>query len=344
MKNWKWTSILIAILIFGFFMVGCGSSSTTESTTPTENANSNASSTVNEAGSRSDWPNRIVIGASSPGGSYYIFGGVLGTLINEQLQVDASVQDTGGGVANVQLAHAGEFTVGLASNIEAVDFYYNQGMDGFSGIAPVSNLAFQLVVATDSDIQGWSDLNGKVISMSSANSSHDMSGRAILDALGIEPKQIVNAGNDDINSMFRDGRVDAMFLGTAHPAPAFAEIDSTNPLRLIPFTEEEMNIVQDTNAFFGRMTVPGGTYNGSPDDVTTLSYWNMFIAPKSIPDDLAYELAKLVIENEPTFKDGHKSASIQPEFVAEIKVPLHPGAYKYYQELGIEIPDEIKPQ
>src|SRR5690606_27206340 len=124
-----------------------------------------------------------------------------------------------------------------------------------------------------SDIESWSDMNDKIVSMGAANSSHDLSGRIIFDTLGINPKQIVNAGNDDINSMFRDGRIDAMYIGTIHPAPAFAEIDTTIPLKLIPFTEEEMSKVQAASPYFGRIIVEGGSYKGSPDDIETLSYW-----------------------------------------------------------------------
>lgn len=343
MKKKSWLLILLALTLI--FVVACGetaSENTTGSEPEAPAPEPEAPEEEPEAGA--DWPDRIVVGASSPGGSYYIFGGVMGQLIESELGITASVQDTGGGVANVQLAHAGEVDIALASNIEAGQFYYDEGMDGYAGIGAISNLPFQMVVRADSDIESWSDLEGATITMGRSNSSHDIAGRIILDALGIEAGQIINAGHDDNNSMFRDGRADAMFLGTAYPAPAFAEIDATIPLKLVAFSGEEMDTIQAESSVFGRMDVAAGGYGGQDVGVETLSYWNNFFSPKSISDEMAYEFARIIYENSQAFLDGHASALVDLENSGQFAVPLHPGAYQYLLDQGVDVPDHIIPE
>ncbi|MCM3713989.1 TAXI family TRAP transporter solute-binding subunit [Halalkalibacter oceani] len=290
------------------------------------------------------FPDRMVVGASAPGGSFYTLGGVMGTLIDQELGIPASVEDTGGGVANVQLAHQGELTLGLTANFEAYDFYYEQGMDGFGTVAPIFNQGLQLVVNADSSIESWGDLEGANIALSRANTTHDIAGRAILETLGIEPNQIINAGNDDINSMFRDGRVDAMLLVSSFPTSAFSEVDVTTPLRLIPLAQDEVEQVIEANPYLGQITIPGGVYEGTPDDTLTVSVWSLFVAPKSVSDDVIYELTKIIYDNKSTFQDGVSAVTLDPEDVVELRAPLHPGALRYYEELEIEIPDQIKPE
>lgn len=339
MKKLKRITLLGLILLLGIVISACGSTESGTSTNGTDESKGEGNGNGEEQG----WPDRLVIGASSPGGALYVFGGIAGSVINQQLGISESIQDLGGGRANIQLLHEGDIHLGLASDTEATELYYDGGMTEISSILPIANYGFQLVVREDSDFETWSDLERAVVSVGTANSSNDAGARVMFEALGIEPKEIINGGHADNSSMFRDGLLDAMLVGSIAPVPAFAEVDTTQPLRLLPLSEEEMQTIEATSPMFSRTTIPGGSYRGTSEDVETLSHWAIIYASKSLPEDLVYEITKELYGAQQAFQDGEASAVVEPEYVTELAIPLHPGAYKYYEELGLDVPEDIQP-
>src|SRR5690625_1102171 len=180
---------IIIVLLLGACGNGEDDANSEGSSEASSNQESSDQSTDGTENDSSDWPDRIVVGANAPGGSYYVLGGVLGTLIEQELDIPASVQDTGGGLANIQLADGNEIELGLTGDIEAYDYYYEES-DNFSVIAPLSESAFQMVVREDSNFESFSDIDNMSVSLGRAVSTHSVGGLKIFEALGLEPKDI----------------------------------------------------------------------------------------------------------------------------------------------------------
>jgi hypothetical protein len=91
-------------------------------------------------------------------------------------------------------------------------------------------------------------------------------------------------------------------------------------------------------------TIPAGTYNGQDKNVKTVSMWNLAIANASMPDSLAYEITKLALEDNARMVQIHASAieTLASNWDKNNFMPFHPGAVRYYKEIGITIPAALR--
>ena len=59
------------------------------------------------------------------------------------------------------------------------------------------------------------------------------------------------------------------------------------------------------------------------------------VTHKEMPDDFVYEFTKEIFKNKPLLVSVHKSATeVEPKNILYSPIPLHPGAIKYYEEIG----------
>ena len=93
------------------------------------------------------------------------------------------------------------------------------------------------------------------------------------------------------------------------------------------------------------VNLAGGTYEGVSEDVPTLGIPNVLVVSAEMPEDLAYAVTKAMFENVEDLRAIHPAANqTTVEFALDATpVPLHPGAIRYYEEIGAEIPDRLRP-
>jgi NMT1-like family len=95
-----------------------------------------------------------------------------------------------------------------------------------------------------------------------------------------------------------------------------------------------------------RVAVVAAT-GGPPTAVaaTTVGIYNFLVGRADLPEDLVYKLIGSVLEAQPLLIKAHSSArEMLPEKVdKDTFLPFHPGAVRYYREIGIKIPDELAP-
>ncbi len=144
----------------------------------------------------------------------------------------------------------------------------------------------------------------------------------------------------------KDGKIDALVTWSTVPSPGYESLDQTTSIKILPIEEEILKEVQkefDPGAEL--YTIPKGVYSGQEEEALTSQSTRYYITSKDVDDETIYEFTKFLIENAQELTKYHPSAegitlenAIQP-----IAIPLHPGAIKYYEEQGIEIPDERIP-
>jgi TRAP transporter TAXI family solute receptor len=94
----------------------------------------------------------------------------------------------------------------------------------------------------------------------------------------------------------------------------------------------------EENPFYAWATIPGGMYRGTDTDTTTFGVRATFVTSADVPENVVYEVVKAVFENFDDFKNLHPAfASLTKEEMvsAGLSAPLHPGAEKYYKEVGL---------
>lgn len=319
-KTWKTFLTALCILALGFL------------STPTD--------------AKSDWGRGGSLTTASVGGTYYVWGGAWAKMVTNNLaDYQVSVEVTGGPVHNVKLVNAEQAEYGLCSMPAALDGY--QGLrwakgDKYSDIRvlfPMYPSYATLWALAKYDIKTVHDLNGRTINLGPKGGTPDTYYRIMFDILGVKPKKIVNSGFTDLVGQMKDGMIEAGAGTGGSPFGPALETEATHEINLIGFSKEDMNKVMDELPSWFKGKIKKENFNCLKDDHPTLQYWNILIANKNLPDDLAYEITKLYFENIGQFADVYKpTMNTNPEDVKRSVIPIHPGAAKYYKEIGVNVP------
>ena len=146
-------------------------------------------------------------------------------------------------------------------------------------------------------------------------------------------------------SEFLAGQHDAFVAVIGAPIPAVQEAEAKEPLTLINLSPEQIETIRKAMPEFSPSRIAAGTYRFLEKDSVTIGVYNFAIGRADVPDDLIYQLVKAVFENQPRLVKAHSAASeTLPQNVEKNTfLPFHPGAVRYYREIGISIPDALVP-
>lgn len=301
---------------------------------------------------REGWPTSLTIGTASQGGTYFIYGTGLAGLITESLGVNASGEVTGGPVQNATLVETGDHQIGLVTMGPAYEAWVGEselapGVEHKSlrALFPMYQTPFQAVALKSSGIESLADLQGKRVSVGPAGGTAATYWPRFFEINGITA-DISYSGANDAVSQVKDGLIDAFAFAAGVPIAAFAQIAAENPVNIFAFTGDEAAKILEARPELSAFDIPGGLYEGYPDQQGTVSLWNFAVAHQEMPESLAYEITKLVMENNDRMLAIHATAAetIAANTDKNSFLPYHPGAVRYYEEAGISIPDELKGQ
>ncbi|ALA20370.1 MULTISPECIES: TAXI family TRAP transporter solute-binding subunit [unclassified Chelatococcus] len=299
---------------------------------------------------KTGWPQSLTIGTASQGGTYFIYGNGLANFISEKLGVNASAEVTGGPVQNATLVQTGDHQIGLVTMGPAYEAWTGKselapGVEhkDLRALFPMYQTPFQVVALKSSGIKDVKDLAGKRVAVGPAGGTAATYWPRFFEVLEVKPV-ISYAGANDATSQVKDGLIDAFAFAAGVPISAFAQIAAENPVNIFSFTKEQQKAILDKMPELAEFQIPGGLYQGFPDPQDTVSLWNFAVAHKDMPESLAYEIVKLVMENNDRMKQIHSTASetVPGHVDRNSFLPYHPGAVRYFEEKGIQIPDNLK--
>ncbi len=199
---------------------------------------------------------------------------------------------------------------------------------------------------------GWSDL-GEVaknhtpikISVLPAGNMGNVVTQMILEYYGMTFDDIISWGgavefadwNTSVENI-KDGRTDFICHNITQGHAAVTELSSTTDMTFIQFPDEMIDTFVNEKGFSPE-TMPAGSFKGMDNDVKTFGICSSIFATTDMSDEIAYGIAKALCENEADVNAGHKALQrFKAETAADIAgigLPLHPGAEKYYKEVGI---------
>jgi TRAP transporter TAXI family solute receptor len=194
-------------------------------------------------------------------------------------------------------------------------------------------------VVAKGGISSIADLRGKRVSVGDIGSGVEFNARQILEAYGMTFDDIIvnNLSFGDSAAAFKDDKIDAFFCVAGAPTTAVVELATTNPINLLEIDDEHAAKLIDKYPFYTKFAVPAGTYKGVDADAQTVAVVASFIVSDDLSEDLVYKMTKALFENAEEITVGHpKGAELDPEYsLASISIPMHPGAEKYYKEIGL---------
>lgn len=299
---------------------------------------------------RDGWPSDLTVGTASQGGVYFVYGNGLAGFLAEELGLNASGEVTGGPVQNVTLTQMGDHDIGLVTMGPAYEAWIGEselapGLPhaDIRALFPMYETPFQGVALASSGITSVSDFEGKRIGVGPAGGTPGTYWPRFLNTLGINAT-ISNAGAADTAGQLKDGLVDAFVFAAGLPIGAFSQLVAESDVVLFGFTEDELAQIMEGHPEVSPFTIPAGTYTTQEDDQMSVAMWNFAIAHQDMPESLAYEITKLVMENNDRMLQIHAAAAATlPENVGNNSfLPFHPGAVRYFDEIGIDIPEDLR--
>lgn len=330
---------LFISIILVLSLIGCGKEPTSTDQEQEEVQDKDKEQTITSMG----------IGTASVGGALYAFGGGFVNVWNS-IGVTASAEVTGGSVHNVNLIQAGELGSALISQGAAYQGWEGTGL--FEGQEPAKKLRTALPLhpsfihgwTLDKDINSYADLGGKIVCGGPAGGTSDEYSKEILEILDVPVNKFVNAAFADSPNMLRDNLVDVFVSSMGAPASATSECASTLGAKIIGVNSEDADKIIRERPFYSKMALPANTYAGQTEPVETIVDVNAYFFSADIPEDVVYEFVKAAYEQIDDLILAFAGAeSMTYENVKTLALPLHKGAYKYYKEMGVDIPEAAMP-
>jgi TRAP transporter TAXI family solute receptor len=294
----------------------------------------------------------VNIGSAPPGGAFFVIGSALGEVLNEhQAAANWSVtsEATQGSMENIRRLQAGELDFALSN--AAITYFAVRGEGDWDQPYPmraVMTLAPNVglfLTTQGSGVREIADLKGKRVVLGPAGAGMDYFLRPILEAHGISYDDIspLNGNQDASVGMVGDGSAAAAFLGGAVPTASITQASSSLDVHFIPFTDEAKQSLIENYPFFSAATIPAETYRNQPEAFEGLNVGAMhLIASANADEELVYQTTKTLYENRAAVVEKHAAGrAINPtNVVRDTGTEFHPGAIRYYREIGIWPEDE----
>ena len=286
---------------------------------------------------------RMIMATGGTGGTYYPFGGAMAAVINENTNMQFTVEATGASAANLRLLEAGDAHVALAQN--DVMYYAFNGVGTWVEHDPITSLAtlmtlypetVQIVVDAGSGIYSVEDLAGRRVSVGDVGSGVEANARQVLAAHGITFDDIeeFNLGFGPSADAMRDGLLDAFFVTAAAPNTAVMELATARDLRILNIDEARAAALIADYPFYVRVTLTSDDYAWLTEPVHTLAVQATLVTTIDLDEQLAYDIVRVLINYAADI--GHaRGAYINAEnAVSSISVDFHPGARRFFEEIG----------
>ncbi len=307
-----------------------------------------------------------ILSTATTGGTYYPVGVALATLTKVKLQpgegIGMSAINSAGSGENVRLLRENEAQFAILQGL--FGYYALTGTGPVEADGPQENLRSvtmlwqnveHFVIADDFVQEGTlvdlAGMPGEAMAMGRQNSGTIGSNRTLLAGLGIdmdETYELLYAGYTPSAEALQDGQVAGMGTPGGVPVGAVSQLLASvgDSVQVLNVTDDELVAADDGKDLWTRYVIPAGTYPGQEEDINTIAQPNFLAVRDDVPEEHVYLFIKTVYENLPFLQAIHPATNAMSvdAALAGLPFPLHPGALRYYEEIGLEIPDRLRPE
>ena len=290
----------------------------------------------------------LTMGTGGESGTYYAFGGVLGSYISSNTDVKINVVSSGGSAANIT-GIVMDGTYDLATVQSDVMTYAYNGTNAFEEGGAMSDFRVLgglyaetvQIVTCNPDIKSVADLAGKSICAGDVGSGTYFNTVDILAAYGmtVDDVNYIQQSFGDSAESLKDGKIDAAVITAGAPTTAIVDLATSNDIYLISIDDEHMEKLLSDCPWYASYTIPAGTYNGFDEDAVTVTVKATLVCRADLDDDVAYTIVSTIFDNTDAIAEVHaKGEELSLEFATDgIAVPFAKGAAQYYAENGITV-------
>lgn len=285
----------------------------------------------------------VLTGGTS--GVYYPLGVALSEIYADGIEgARVQVQATKASVENLNLLaqERGEIAFSLGDAValawEGVEEAgYPRPLTELRAIAAIYPNYIQIVADAASGIETLEDVPGKSMSVGAPASGTELNARAIFEAAGLsydDLGRLEYLPYAESAELIKNRQLDSTLQSSGLGVAFIQDLTATHEINLVAIPAE---IVESIGAPYVPSVIPANTYNGQTEDVPTAAIGNILVSHEGVSEETAYQMTKLLFENLDRMQASHSAANaIDPEAaVIGLPIPLHPGAERYYRELGI---------
>ena len=295
------------------------------------------------AAQAADFVNVLTGGTS---GVYYPMGVALSQIYGKVLPgAKVSVQATKASAENLNLLQAGRGEVAFTLGDSLSDAWKGDADAGFAaplkklrGIAGIYPNYIQIVASADSGIKTLADLKGKRVSVGAPKSGTELNARAVLKAAGLSYKDLSKVEYlpfGESVELMKNRQLDVTLQSAGLGVSALRDLASAMKIIVVEIPPDVVAKIGDTA--YQPAIVPANTYEGQTKDVPAIAIQNFLVTHEGVPADTVYKITKAMWENLDSLIAAHAAGkAIRKESALKgMPVPLHPGAEKYYREIGL---------
>jgi uncharacterized protein len=279
-------------------------------------------------------------------GIYYPLGVALANIIGKDVpNVRATAQVTRASAENLNLLQAGRGELALTLADSLSDAWQGNAEAGFPNkldrlrtVSATYNNYIQIVASADSGIRTLADLKGKRVSVGAARSGTELNARAVFRAAGLTYQDLSRVEYlpfGESVELIKNRQLDATLQSAGLGVASIRDLATAVRIVMIPVPADVIAKIGD--AAYQASVIPAGTYEGQTADVPTAAIPNFLVTHSGVSEELVYRMTKAMYENIDTLYAAHNAARVikRENAATGSPVPLHPGAERYYREVGV---------
>ena len=295
---------------------------------------------------------RLIIVGGQMGGNNQLYGTAITEVVHRMYPEITIDYRPGAAVANVMVLSSGEADLGFSHNNNAVAATlgiepFTEKYPGVMAIAGFNISKVQIVALKETGINSMRQIiDEKIpvrISVGDRGSGTELSFRRWMEVCGITYDDITSWGgkiyfkqNVEANDLMNLGQLDVQFNSGACPLPTFKELAANNDLNLLSVDEE---VIETLNKKYGyiKTYITNEDYDFVTTDTPIFGQLSIVIVREAIPEEIVYKITKAIVENLDYFYavDSVLESVTKENIWQDTGFDLHPGAKKYYQEIGV---------
>ena len=293
----------------------------------------------------------VSIGTGGLTGVYYPTGGAICYLVNQVNQTDnirCEIKSTPGSIYNLNALKSHVIDIAVIQSDWQHHAYY--GTSIFKEQGPFTHLRslfsvhsepFTVLAREDAKITSFEDIKGKRVNLGVANSGQRATMDVLLNLYGWKKTdfaQVTELRPNEQAQALCDNKIDVIVYVVGHPNSSIKEATSACYTKLINVQGAKISELINTYPYYKSVTIPGNLYKGNAVPTNTFGVGATVVTTSDLSDDVAYQMVKAVFENHDKFAHLHPSFKglTKPSMVSQyLTAPLHPGALKYYKEIGL---------
>ena len=198
---------------------------------------------------------------------------------------------------------------------------------------PIPSLTMHFVMSKGSGVTDFAGMEGKTILLGKG-SFGAKEGAKYLKMFGLEGKvKLAEVELSNAVPALKNGQIDGFVTAGSYPAPNVIEAAASAGATVLSLSDEQVKKSKRT-----RLEIPAGTYAGQSSAITTTSLPVVAFTTTDMDNATAYAMTKTYWESKVSMSAGAKWwAGVSLDMLENISTEIHPGAVKYYKEVGAKL-------